>query len=628
MLFLLVFFTALGRRVSRFFHLSYQTFPEELSYSFGLGTGIVIFLLIGLASLGVLYQILIFLMILLIAGLIYSDIKYLCLRGYGKIMAWGETRHSLLESFFTVLLLLATCITFLGAATPPFFFDALTYHLGVPQQYLQNHGFHYIPHHYYSNFPANMGMLFLVGLSFSGGMLAHLISWIFAPMTAFAVYAFAKLRWGNSTAITAAVILLFVPGILIASILTSVDNAVMFYSFLSCSALLSWCASRQKSWFILSGIFCGLAVGSKYTALAVTFITLEFILFLHEYVIEKRGVLLVLRTLIVFGLIVLVLISPWLIKNSLYTGNPLFPFFNSVFGVQGTEAISYGQILSRRIPESTDWLKRLFSYYLAAPWTTSMQVDGAAGIAGVLFLLCLPLLFLLKKNNRLIRYLVLASVCSFGVWIVFLPRVLRYVFPAFPFFSLVLADTFWRMSKTRYKKAIIFGGLSLILLYQGGLFLRETSFQPMTYIFPPQSQEDFLIAQGVNSYPAIEYINTETPLDSKILFVGEMRGFYCRRDYEAQVVRSDEDIFLQQLILQTDSISKALDELRRKKFSHLLINMSEMQRIAGSFLDRESFFHFEDTRKGKMLEELLSERYLHPVFSKYNATVYEIVYPQ
>ncbi len=629
LLFLMMFFTALGRSMSRLFHISFESFSEEVITSFGIGTGLITFVLIGLAALGILYNVLIFCVILVAAGVVYSDIKFLCLRGYEHLHTLRETRCNLLTQFFIGLLLLATCITFFASATPPFFFDALTYHLAVPQQYLRHHGFLYIPHHHYSNYPANIGMVFLVGLSFSGGMLAHLMSWMFAPMTAFAVYAFTTTRWGRSTAVTAALILLFVPGILIASILTSVDNGVMFYSFLSCAALLSWFSSRQPHWFVLSGIFCGLAVGSKYTALAVTFITLELLIVLHDYVGEKRKFWAVLQKMVLFGLIVLIIFSPWLLKNVFYTGNPLFPFFNSIFEVQEHESLGYSQIVSRRIPGVKNWLERVFSYYLAVPWTASMNIRGAAGIAGILFLLGLPLLFTLQKRDGAIWHLAIASACAFGVWTVFLPRVLRYVFPIFPLLSLVIAYTLWRISDSRTVKFLIFSGLSVLVVYHFGLFLRETSLlRSMTYLFPHQTEREFLLDHGLNSYPAIEFINTETPLDSKVLFVGEMRGFYCQRDYELQVVRGDEDIWLQQRILNADTIIDVLQDLRHKKFTHLLFNRPEMQRIATSFLKRESFFHFQDRRKEQMLQELLSPQYARLVFSAYRVNVYEILYPK
>ncbi|MDY0096484.1 MAG: hypothetical protein RBT80_27620, partial [Candidatus Vecturithrix sp.] len=94
--------------------------------------------------------------------------KSLCLRSYNVLVSLNEKKCAFPESFFTLLICIAICVTFFAAATPPFFFDALTYHLAVPQKYLQYHGFHFLPHHYYSNFPANLGMLVRVGVSVSG----------------------------------------------------------------------------------------------------------------------------------------------------------------------------------------------------------------------------------------------------------------------------------------------------------------------------------------------------------------------------------------------------------------------------------------------------------------------------
>ena len=58
LLILLVGFTALGRRVFRSMGISFVSFAEECCFSFGVGTGILIFLIFGLAVLGLLYEIL------------------------------------------------------------------------------------------------------------------------------------------------------------------------------------------------------------------------------------------------------------------------------------------------------------------------------------------------------------------------------------------------------------------------------------------------------------------------------------------------------------------------------------------------------------------------------------------
>ncbi len=128
------------------------------------------------------------------------------------------------------------------------------------------------------NFPANMGMLFLVGLSFSGGMLAHLLSWIYAPITALLVYAFTKTRWGNSVAITAASIVLFVPGVLIVNsdFRRQCHDVLWIFEFFGIVFLV---CNTTKMLVCPVRHFCGLAVGSKYTVIVVTFFALELIFF-------------------------------------------------------------------------------------------------------------------------------------------------------------------------------------------------------------------------------------------------------------------------------------------------------------------------------------------------------------
>ena len=169
---LLLFFCALGKRILRMASIKFDFFGEELSFSFGIGTGVVIFLLFGLATLGILYEFVIVGLILFLFILVYSDAKAICLKTYTILRSFRSRNWSLIELIFLFSLTLAGIATFFAATTPPFFYDALTYHLAVPYKYFLHHGFHFLPHHYYSNFPANIGMLFLVGISFSGSMLA------------------------------------------------------------------------------------------------------------------------------------------------------------------------------------------------------------------------------------------------------------------------------------------------------------------------------------------------------------------------------------------------------------------------------------------------------------------------
>ena len=626
LLVLLLFFSALGRRIFRMTSIKFGSFAEELSFSFGIGTGVVSFLVFGLAAVDALYEIVVVGLILLLFAPIYSDAKTICLRAYDVLRSLSSQNWSLTELFFLFLIAFGGIATFFAAATPPFFYDALAYHLAVPHKYLQHHGFHFLPHHYYSNFPANIGMIFLIGLSFSGGMLAKLLSWLYAPMTVLAVYAFAKKHWGRSIALTSAAIISCVPGILILSTLTSVDLGVMFYSSLSFFALSTWFSSNLRSWVLLSGVFCSLAIGSKYTAIPVTFASLAITLVVHKFFTEKRSMVSIFQELVTFSVIVFFGISPWLFKNFMYTGNPIFPFFNTLFGVHTGISVGYAGIMARRLPSSSQWLDWI-KFYLTAPWTITMTDVAAAGKAGAIFLLGFPAVFLLKTRDVIARNLLLASICSFWLWVFLVPRVLRYAFQIFPLLSIVIAYTLWNLPVSRHWKKFFVGGVGLLMAYNMTLFFSESMFlKPFSYLFANYPQEDFLLEHGVNHYPALQYMNTRLPSHTKILFVGEFRGFYCERDYILQIVRGDEDMFLQQLIHQATGITELVQELQHRGITHILLNRSEMRRIAQNFLNRDSYFNWQNEKSRELYQQLFSIQHSHLLFSQHQVELYELAY--
>lgn len=641
---LLLFFTALGARILRYFRLSFSSFAEEVSFSFGIGSGCIIFLIIGLCALHILYEVVVVGIVLLLSVFVYQDARSLCLRGYHILRSPSSRTYSSIEIVLLFLMALAGIATFLAAATPPFFYDALVYHLAVPQQYLLAHGFFYMPYHHFSNFPMNLSMLFMVGMSFSGGMLAKLLSWSFAPMTALAVYGFAKSRWEIRTAITSAAILFLVPGVLILSTLTSVDLGVMLYSFLSFSALLSWFTLRRKSWLVLSGIFCGLAIGTKYTALLMTFGTLMIMLFSHKVILaQKCRIWHAIRSMLLFGLIVLCVMSPWFFKNIAYTGNPIYPFFNALFGTRVSHQYThYDQKYATINPLSS--LKNLVADNvhpenviisilkgLTAPWHVTMNTVRSAGKAGVVFLACLPLVFLVRPIPGSIRSCIAFGACSFCLWMIFLPgTALRYVFQMFPPLSLTVA--FFLRSFTRAKRYNLglLIGISILLGYQTLLLFQEfTILQPYGYVLGNQSQEEFLVDHGVNYYPVITYLNKTLPSTSKILYVAELRGYYSEHPQllATDAHQRDDEIILRKLIVESQSIEEVLQKLFDLDISHIVINFEEMQRFAQTKLARDSYFNFP-TEKDNALFQTLFSQYLQRVISKYQVSAYQIRYPE
>jgi hypothetical protein len=649
MLLILVFLlAALGHRIFRLFHVSWDSWAEEFCFSFGLGSGAVIFLVIVLAALGGLYEFLVVLLLLASAALVYRDLKILAVRGIQGFLNFVSPERPAEEKILACLLGAGALLTLLASATPPFFHDALVHHLAVPQQYLIHHGFFYLPYHQFSNFPASLHMLFLVALSFSGGMLAALLSWVYAPLTALAAYAFAKPRWGGQVAVASAAILLLVPGVLILSTLTALDLAVMFYSFLSFYALLAWFRSNRNRSLLLAGIFCGLAVGTKYTAIVTTFLGALLVLIVRAPAREeKRSPAASLKHCILLGLIVLACISPWLIKNGIYTGNPVYPFLQSVFGQGVAQSQPYGAVMQRIGNPIHSYLNSLFAegkaawtrslkgilLILKSPWTVTMTTNGAAGKTGVLFLLCLPCLIFLKKADSTVRILLLLAGWIFFSWVLLLPWMLRFAFPMLP--PLALATGYLLFSRKPAccaRRKWITAALALVLAWHLCLFLVETTsiLRPFGYLFGNQSREAFLLDHNVNYYPAALLINSKLPSDSKILFVGELRGYYCERECVLQVdieAVDKERIILRKLILDSGSAGEVVQKLREMGISHILVNQPEMECLAKSYLSQDSFFDFQNAKDNEILRSLFSPPWTRLLYSDFGVNLYEISVP-
>jgi 4-amino-4-deoxy-L-arabinose transferase-like glycosyltransferase len=609
---------------------TYASLSAELCMACAFGTGLTSWLIIGLAAAGVLYEWLVVVLILSAFVLVYPEAKNICGACVARLRHWQARAYSFCEGIGLALIGAALLVSFFAAATPPFFYDALLYHLAVPQKYLLLHHFHFLPTQYFSNFPAHLSMLFIVALSFSGGLLANLCSWVFTPLTAVAVYGFVVPRWGRPIALTAAAITLLTPGVLILSTLTAIDCGMMFYSALCIFAIVTWTTTRQYRDLFCAAICCGLAVSTKYTALVTLCLPLggyfiwDALRAPHAW--KKR-----IGQWLIFAGVVLLVVSPWLIKNIVFTGNPMYPFFQGIFQPAANAQFDYAQYMQQDhslFEKGGQWATNLWLAF-KAPWTVTMTTNGAAGKMGGVFLLCIPAILWVHARDRIIMVLLGLSALSFWSWVFFLPRTLRYSFGIVPLLAIVSAYILWHLpGRASLQRAALFG-LGVVLTYQFALFLAEelTVLRPFGFLFANQSTAEFLLDHGVDYYPVMQYVNRELPADAKILFVGESRGYYCARDYELYTVIvniDDRDLLLRNLIRASQTATEVVAQLRQRQITHVLFNMNEMARFTKQYLPRDSYLGLETEQEQRIYRELFSAQYFRPLISQYGVELYAV----
>jgi 4-amino-4-deoxy-L-arabinose transferase-like glycosyltransferase len=244
------------------------------------------------------------------------------------------TRSVRTHSLFSLFLAGTIAYIALLASVPPVDRDALTHHLFIPKLFLLHGGIYEISHIPFSYYPMNLDLLYLIPLAFNNDIAPKFIHFAFALITAFMIFRYLYRRTSPFCAWLGVLFFLTLPVIVRLSSTVYVDLGLICFFFAALLYLFDWVESgfRPRP-LIISGIFCGLALGTKYNGLVGLFLLGLFVPFVYarvragtRYVSLKAaawGALFVLVSLLVF--------SPWMVRNVVWTGNPVYPLYNKVF---------------------------------------------------------------------------------------------------------------------------------------------------------------------------------------------------------------------------------------------------------------------------------------------------------
>jgi 4-amino-4-deoxy-L-arabinose transferase-like glycosyltransferase len=102
-----------------------------------------------------------------------------------------------------------------------------------------------------------------------------------------------------------------------------VDLGTLAYGALALIAATAWRESRTRGWLIMMGVIVGLAMGVKYTTLALGIALGLFVLIHEPRRVIQNGAIMIVAGLIAF--------APWAAKGLLLYHNPIYPFvFNGL----------------------------------------------------------------------------------------------------------------------------------------------------------------------------------------------------------------------------------------------------------------------------------------------------------
>ena len=481
-------------------------------------------------------------------------------------------------------------VILLFALVPPVFFDAMTYHLELPSRYLQEARVFHVAENLYSGYPQIVEILFGAGLALDGMVLAGMISLMFMLLTMLLLWGWGKSRFGEvGTAWGIALLVLTPPFMVIVGFFENGWGSTFFT--LAVIALLAE-NERKPGIMILAGIMAGLAAGCKYNALGFA---VAAPLGAGIWVDFRDGRSFRWQSWSLFLLSAMIVVSPWYLKNMYFTGDPLYPLLHGIAGkIPGFDILvadTHHHTLSYR--DLWEWVTVPYIAFFKPHELQLWLHPGWLPIA------LLPTLGYLRGSGTGSRFLGTWAILYFLIWYVSF-RSGRFLIPVLAVGFLFMGTGLARFLSTgsRWGSPLQVFVVLMLLVNIGAFKGFEAEYANRTEAaFGMMGGREYLL-DNYPPFPAIEYLNNLQPLPGRVLFLGEMRGFYSR--FPREVPTFEMPHRLMEMVKSRRSADEMARELAAAGFTHILYHPREMKRLAA----KSHFLRIDDEGAARLSEFL------------------------
>jgi hypothetical protein len=458
----------------------------------------------------------------------------------------------------------------LGSMLPSTDFDANEYHLQGPKEYFQNSRITFLPHNVYTSFPFGTEMLTLLAMVlradwYRGALAGKAVLACFGPLTALAIFAAGRRWFGSVAGGIAAFIDISTPWVYRISTIAGAEGGLSCFLFLALLATLLAIESRAAEdggWrmedrgagarlWMLAGLMAGSAMACKYPGVLSVVIPFAIV----AAVMSMRGATGGLSAIasrdgtgsklpvapsgfapvIAFAIGTAVTIGPWLAKNAIETGNPVYPLMYRVFGGRDWDDELNAKWQRGHSPDNfspADLVEKFADVTTRSDWLSPLLFGFA------------PLALVPCATRRRAGWLSAYVAYLFLTWWLFTHRIDRFWVPLIPVVSLLAGvGAGWLI---RFRDAPVEGegpevrdmrGWTLLALsprtWLIGTVIGAVSLFNLAYITTPLCNFNaFLLdldlarrlAAQVTA-PGIAYLNEHLPPGSRVLCVGEAQVF-------------------------------------------------------------------------------------------------------
>lgn len=577
----------LGHSLLRCWAISWHSPLEETVFGWGLGQGVLAYIVLGLGAVQA-YHPLVF-WGLYVGGVAWAVYQWR-VGGLRRLCwdAWAQVRDdkggARGDGLLRLLLWIAMGLNFMMCFVPEVFYDAMVYHLGVPRWLLLEGGLRYYPA-FHAQFPFARQMFNVLGLALEGDTLAKLLHFATGLQIQLTFLAFAD-RWGRRRiGLLASLAFFTIPMVAMNLWTTGVDVAMAAVSLLALGAWMRALAEPSaRVWVVLAGVFLGLTVSTKYPGGVDA--ALMGLLFVGHRWWSTRDTRSTARDFAILTGVAVAVFMPWLIKNAVLTGNPVYPYLHSVFG--GKDLLP--EKMAMFSADIAQGAARNLLALIKAPWRSTFVLMGSASAPGLfpLGLLGVLLWGALRRENRPdgVRLLAIYVVLYFAVMFILTSQT-RYAISGLAVHAFLLGEALDALG--RAAGGIVRWGVAAAVTVSATAGL-DMSFLTASRAYAPWSLltggEDRRTYQyyshpGLNPGPATEaydYLKEKWSGAARVLILGDEKVSTCRVPFRAN------GVFNEQWIARWAREAGAPDKLwtiltEREKITHFLINLPSNFRL-------------------------------------------------
>lgn len=590
--------TLLGNAIVLRLRWQPESWYEQLLFAFTTGMAVLSTILLSLALLG-LYRPLV----------VIATIALVLMISAGDWVFWPRplwqrvtfSRPLMISLNVPVLLFaivsLAMSLALIGALAPEVEYDALWYHLWLPDTWLEQGRTVDIVSEYISLYPGGLEMVYGAALALGGPVAAKLIHFACLPLSALMVYLLARRFLPVRLAWMAVALFVTIPTVLWEATTAYVDLALALPVGLSVYAALQYADKRHPIWFFLTAVNLALALSIKHLAIFVLLLVAGGLL-LRLWLDDR---LLLRSMLLVAGLVALSLLMPlpWYLRSWRASGNPFFPDLYGIFGAFPPER--WSQFSEGGLKAFKDHFGRPHTLLnlLTLPWDLTVHAWRYGGTFGPLLALFSPGLLLPHRldgasllttgnaEKRDLRWLAAFCLLYFSLWASPVSSFqFRFLLPIASLLAVLAAvglEHIWQIVKHRWASSLLVGFISILLLlnlppltalHEGDRASWENWLThvmrrpPLAVVVGHEAQDDYL-GRLVSSYAAWQYINTHLPEDAFVLTFSGGDHLYSQRSRLSSDSTLSHPVVWGALVGQE---TQALQALRTLGISHILFD--------------------------------------------------------